>query len=107
MTIARDEIFGPVLAVIPFDTEAEALAIANDTEYGLTSGVWTSDMGKAQRAISGIRTGLVWVNTYAELLSNMPYGGMKQSGFGRELGETALDAYTETKSVVQRFGAPS
>jgi phenylacetaldehyde dehydrogenase len=104
MTIAREEIFGPVLAVIPFDTEEESLAITNDTEYGLTSGVWTSDMGKAQRAIGGIRTGLVWVNTYAELLSNMPYGGVKQSGFGRELGEAALEAYTETKSVVQRHG---
>ncbi|MDT5351127.1 MAG: aldehyde dehydrogenase, partial [Mycobacterium sp.] len=107
MTIAREEIFGPVLAVIPFDSEAEALSIANDTEYGLTSGVWTSDMGKAQRAIGAIRTGLVWVNTYAELLSNMPYGGMKQSGFGRELGEAALDMYTETKSVVQRHQPPA
>jgi aldehyde dehydrogenase (NAD+) len=107
MTIAREEIFGPVLAVIPFDSEAEALSIANDTEYGLTSGVWTSDMGKAQRAVGAIRTGLVWVNTYAELLSNMPYGGMKQSGFGRELGEAALDMYTETKSVVQRHQPPA
>jgi acyl-CoA reductase-like NAD-dependent aldehyde dehydrogenase len=63
-------------------------------------------MGKAQRAITGIRTGLVWVNTYAEVLSNVPYGGMKQSGFGRELGEAALDVYTETKSVVMRYGPP-
>jgi aldehyde dehydrogenase (NAD+) len=106
MTIAQEEIFGPVLAVIGFDSETEALSIANDTEYGLTAGVWTSDMGKAQRAITGIRTGLVWVNTYAEVLSNVPYGGMKQSGFGRELGEAALDVYTETKSVVMRYGPP-
>jgi phenylacetaldehyde dehydrogenase len=106
MTIAQEEIFGPVLAVIGFDSEAEALSIANDTEYGLTAGVWTSDMAKAQRAIAGIRTGLVWVNTYAEVLSNVPYGGMKQSGFGRELGEAALNVYTETKSVVMRYAPP-
>ena len=86
MTIAREEIFGPVMAVIPFDTEEEAYAIANDTEFGLSAGVWTRDLARAHRATQRLKAGTVWVNTYQRVDPAIPYGGMKQSGFGRNLG---------------------
>ncbi len=102
MRIAREEIFGPVLSVIPFDTEEEAFAIGNDTDYGLGGALWTRDVDRALRGAAAIHAGTVWVNTYAELQSNVGFGGVRQSGLGRELGAGGIDAMTETKTVYMR-----
>ena len=99
MRIAREEIFGPVMSVIAFDTEEQAFAIANDTDYGLSAGVWTTDLARAHRAYRSIRAGTVWVNTYQEVNAAVPYGGVKQSGHGRTLGEESLGELLQTKSV--------
>jgi aldehyde dehydrogenase (NAD+) len=99
MKIAREEIFGPVLSVIRFGTVDEVIEQANDTFYGLCAGVWTRDIKKAHRAARALRAGTVWINTYNEFDPSAPFGGFKQSGFGRELGEEGLRAYTETKTV--------
>jgi acyl-CoA reductase-like NAD-dependent aldehyde dehydrogenase len=99
MRIAQEEIFGPVMCAIPFDTEAEAYRIANDTEYGLAAGVWTSDLARAHRAYRALHAGTVWVNTYQEVNMSVPYGGVKQSGHGRSLGEESIRELTQTKSV--------
>jgi acyl-CoA reductase-like NAD-dependent aldehyde dehydrogenase len=104
MRIAQEEIFGPVMVVVPFDSEAEAYAIANDTEFGLSSGVWTNDLSRAHRASRAIKAGTVWVNTYQEVSCNVPYGGFKQSGYGRNLGSESIEDYTQHKSVWMRFG---
>ncbi len=100
MRIAREEIFGPVAALIPFDDEDQAIAIANDTSYGLTAGLWTSDVGRAHRVSGRIKAGMVWVNTYRFIRWSTPYGGFKGSGWGRENGIEALDAYLETRTTV-------
>ncbi|WP_373356570.1 aldehyde dehydrogenase [Pseudoroseicyclus sp. CXY001] len=100
MAIARDEIFGPVAALIPFDGEDEAVALANDTAYGLTAGLWTRDLGRAHRTAARIRAGVVWVNTYRYLRWSIPYGGFKSSGWGRENGMEALEPYLETRATV-------
>jgi betaine-aldehyde dehydrogenase len=98
-TIAREEIFGPVMSVIPFDGEEEALRIANDTHYGLAAAVWTRDIFKALRTVRALRAGIVWVNHMQPTPVEAPWGGVKQSGFGRELGSWGLDEYLEAKQV--------
>ncbi len=98
--LAQEEIFGPVLAVIPFDTEAEAVAMANDTQYGLVAGLWTRDVGRAHRVAAQLESGLVSVNTYRPVHWMLPYGGYKMSGIGRENGFDAVNEYLETKTVV-------
>jgi acyl-CoA reductase-like NAD-dependent aldehyde dehydrogenase len=96
---AREEIFGPVACVIPFDEEAEAIRIANDTIYGLSGSVWTRDGGKALRTARAMETGVISINSNTSVRVATPFGGFKQSGVGRELGPDALDAYTEVKNV--------
>jgi betaine-aldehyde dehydrogenase len=99
MRVAREEIFGPVLSVIPFSDEEEAVRLANDTEYGLAAAVWTKNVTKAVRVIRELRAGITWVNTYHPTYNEMPWGGYKQSGNGRELGLYGIQAYLETKQV--------
>ena len=99
MRIAQEEIFGPVAAVIEVDDVDEAIAVANDTIYGLAAAVWTNDVTKAHRVARGIKAGTVWVNTTGLFDAAVSFGGYKQSGFGRELGKHSLEAYTENKSV--------
>ena len=99
MTIAREEIFGPVLAVLSFDSFDEAIAMANDTAYGLAAAVWTRDVKRAHQASRRLQAGTVWINTYNLYDAASPYGGMKSSGFGRESGLAGFDFYTQTKSV--------
>lgn len=97
--IAQEEIFGPVLSVIRFEGEEEALRIANGTKYGLASAVWTQDTGKMLRMARSLRSGVVWGNTYNEFDTAAPFGGVQLSGFGRDLGEEALEQYTATKTI--------
>ena len=100
MSIARDEIFGPVIATIPFDTEDEAIAIANDTNYGLHASVYTSNLDTAFRVARSIRAGTVSVNAYSEGDITTPFGGYRESGFGgRDKGFEAFDQYTEKKTI--------
>jgi aldehyde dehydrogenase (NAD+) len=99
MTIAREEIFGPVLSVIPFTDEEEAIKIANTTEYGLAATVWTSDIKRALRMTRALRAGTVGINGYG-LEPHAAFGGYQQSGIGREGGRTAIEAYTEVKTVL-------
>jgi acyl-CoA reductase-like NAD-dependent aldehyde dehydrogenase len=103
MRIAQEEIFGPVCAVIPFKTEEEAVAIANDTRYGLTAALWTQNIGRAHRVAAQIEAGTVWVNTYRYLRWNIPYGGFKMSGLGRENGPEALHGYLEDRSTIMNL----
>jgi aldehyde dehydrogenase (NAD+) len=99
MRVAQEEIFGPVAVVIKFHTEEEALAIANDSVYGLGGAVWTQDINRAIRVARGVHTGRMWVNTYNELPAHAPFGGYKQSGIGRETYLSILSAYTQTKNI--------
>ena len=104
MRIAREEIFGPVLVVIPFKDEADAIAIANDTEYGLAAGIWTENLGRAHRVSSAIEAGQVYVNEYMAGGVETPLGGYKSSGYGREKGIEALHNYTQLKCVTMKIG---
>jgi acyl-CoA reductase-like NAD-dependent aldehyde dehydrogenase len=104
MRLWRDEVFGPVAAVTAFDTEEEALALANDTEFGLAAGIWTRDLGKAHRMAHRIRAGVIWVNCYGSLPNNVPFGGFKKSGAGREGGIHALAEFTQVKNVMIDVG---
>ena len=99
MRIAREEIFGPVLVVIAFDDEDEAVRVANDTEHGLVAGLWTSDVGRALRVSAKLQAGNVYVNGWGAPL-DVPFGGYKDSGYGREKGFAALEDFTQVKSVV-------
>ena len=104
MQIAQDEIFGPVVCVIPFDSIEEATALANATPFGLGSGVWTQSLKTAHRMARSIRAGTVWVNNYGPLDPAVPFGGYKTSGLGREGGMQQMDEYLETKAVIMKFG---
>jgi acyl-CoA reductase-like NAD-dependent aldehyde dehydrogenase len=97
--VAREEVFGPVVAVIPFSDEADAIRIANDTPYGLSGSIWTRDGARALRVARGVSAGVLSVNSNSSVRVHTPFGGMKQSGFGRELGMAALDGYTDLKNV--------
>ena len=99
MRIAQEEVFGPVLAVIPFKDVADAIRMANDSRYGLAAGVWTSSMRTAQVMVESLEAGMVWVNTYRSVSYMAPFGGMKESGLGRENGIEAIDEYLQTKTV--------
>ena len=99
MRIAQEEVFGPVLSIIPFDTEEEAIKIGNDVNFGLAAGVWTSDIGRAIRMSSKLRAGTIWVNTYRAVSFMSPFGGYKRSGEGRENGKEAIKEFLQTKSV--------
>lgn len=99
MAIAREEIFGPVLVVIPYDSEADAVEIANDSEFGLAASVWSADNSRALAVAEAVEAGSVWVNDAHQINAQVPFGGYKQSGIGRELGPDALDEYTQSKVV--------
>jgi aldehyde dehydrogenase (NAD+) len=103
MKIAKEEIFGPVMSIIPFKSVDEVVARANRTDYGLAAAVWTRDIGKAHAIANSVRAGTVWVNCYNVLDPRAPFGGFKQSGIGRELGEYGLQQYTEVKTVIVKL----
>jgi phenylacetaldehyde dehydrogenase len=99
MKVVREEIFGPVVTAIPFDDPEEVARFANQTPYGLAAGVWTRDISKAHKIAAKLRAGTVWINCYNVFDPALPFGGYKQSGWGREMGLEAVELYTELKSV--------
>ena len=103
-TIAREEIFGPVMSVIPFSSVDEVVAMSNDNEYGLAAAVWTNDVKKAMLTARALRAGVVWINDSQPAPTEMPWGGYKQSGIGRELGKHGVDDFLESKSVYLNLG---
>ena len=100
--VMREEVFGPIVAVVPFHDEEDAVALANDTIYGLSGSIWTRDGARALRVARAIETGVLSINSNSSVRVCTPFGGFKQSGYGRELGPHALDAYTEVKTIYLR-----
>src|SRR4029077_4802522 len=107
MKIVREEIFGPVVVAEPFRSLDEIAAEANNTSYGLGAGIWTRDISKAHALAKKLRAGTVWINCYNVFDASLPFGGYKQSGWGREMGHEALEAYTEVKAVTTQLEAIS
>jgi acyl-CoA reductase-like NAD-dependent aldehyde dehydrogenase len=107
MTVAREEIFGPVAVVIPFDDEADAVRMANDNRYGLGAGVWTTDIGRAHRVASAIVAGMVWINDHHRLEPSLPWGGVKESGVGKDAGSESFDDFSWIKTIVTRTAVES
>ena len=103
MKVVREEIFGPVVAAMPFTDPEEIIPRANNSEYGLAAAVWTRDIGKAHRMAEQFRAGTVWINCYNIFDAALPFGGYKQSGWGREMGHDVLNLYTQTKAVCARI----
>ena len=104
MVIAREEIFGPVMAVLDFEDEADVLARANDTEFGLAAGVFTRDLSRAHRVVAALEAGTCFINSYNDAPVEAPFGGMKASGVGRENSKAAIEHYSQVKSVYVRMG---
>jgi betaine-aldehyde dehydrogenase len=104
MVIAREEIFGPVMAVLDFEDEDDVLARANDTEFGLAAGVFTNDLSRAHRMVAGFEAGTCYINSYNDAPVEAPFGGMKNSGVGRENSKAAIEHYSQLKSVFVRMG---
>ena len=104
MTIAQDEVFGPVLSVLTFRTMDEALALANGATYGLSAGVWSDNVHTCLEFTRKVQAGTVWTNTWMDGYPELPFGGVKESGLGRELGPNGLDEFLETKTVQMRIG---
>jgi acyl-CoA reductase-like NAD-dependent aldehyde dehydrogenase len=104
MTIMREEIFGPVVAVLPFENFDQLIARANDSNYGLAASIWTRDLRRAHRFANEVEAGIVWVNGHGLYDSAVPFGGTKHSGYGRDLGAASLEEYTQLKSVWVGFG---
>jgi betaine-aldehyde dehydrogenase len=104
MSIVREEIFGPVMAVLSFTEEEEVIARANDTEFGLAAGVFTKDLARGHRVIGELQAGTCWINHYNITPIELPFGGVKQSGLGRENGKAAIEHYTQLKSVYVNLG---
>ena len=104
MAIAREEVFGPVLSVLTFKSIEEAIELANDASYGLSAGVWSRDVSTCLAFARRVQAGTVWTNTWMDGYSELPFGGVKQSGLGRELGRYGLEEYLEVKTVTMRIG---
>ena len=103
--VAREEVFGPVVAVERFSSEDDALKVANSVDYGLGGGLWTNDLSRAHRVARELRAGMVWVNSYKRVNPGSPFGGIGQSGYGREMGFEAMHEYTEAKAIWINYGA--
>eukprot|EP01035_Chromulina_nebulosa_P069683 gene69683-biopygen50423 len=105
MAVAREEVFGPVLSVLTFETAEEAIKIANAVDYGLSAGIWSRDFDTCMTVGRKVRAGTIWMNTFMDGTPELPFGGYRQSGLGRELGKHAVEDYTETKTLNMHIGA--